>query len=229
MVAKSVARRLLALICLSGMAALAQAGDLRVRITDAAGVPVEDAVISLHPLDASPAPTTTPSALMDQRGLRFVPFVLPVRAGTSVTFPNSDNVRHHVYSFSLAKRFELRLYAGNHASAVQFEQPGIVTLGCNIHDWMVGYIYVLDTPYFAKTGSDGMASLDQLPMGNYVARLWHPRIVGAAPIVVEQQLTVNAAALQRDYQLHLHAPDQSNMPPANLEMGLGNRMHMHGA
>lgn len=228
MAARSVACRLLALICLFSMATLAQAGDLRVRITDAAGLPVEDAVISLHPIDASPVSTTKPTAVMDQRGLRFVPFVLPVRAGTTVTFPNSDNVRHHVYSFSPAKRFELRLYAGNHASAVQFEQPGIVTLGCNIHDWMVGYIYVLDTPYFAKTGGDGTASLSQLPAGNYVARLWHPRIDGSAPIVVEQQLVVNNAALQRDYQLHLHAPDQSNTPPANLEMGLGDRMHMHG-
>ena len=165
---------------------------------------------------------------MDQRGLRFVPFVLPVQAGTSVAFPNSDNVRHHVYSFSPAKRFELRLYAGNHTSTVLFDKPGIVTLGCNIHDWMVSYVYVLDTPYFAKTGADGLAHLGDLPAGTYVARLWHPRIDGAAPIVVEQLLVVGHAPLQRDYHLQLHAPDQSNIPPANLEMGLGDRMNMHG-
>ncbi|OOG56230.1 methylamine utilization protein [Rhodanobacter sp. C03] len=210
------------------MAVAAQAADLRVHVMDAAGASVDDAVFSLYPVVGGPA-LPKKAAVMDQRGLRFVPFVLPVQAGTSVTFPNSDNVRHHVYSFSPAKRFELRLYAGNHASAVVFDQPGIVTLGCNIHDWMVGYVYVLDTPYFAKTGADGIAHLTGLPAGTYVARLWQPRIDGATPIVVEQQLVVGEAPLQRDYHLQLHAPDQSNMPPANLEMGLGDRMHTHGA
>lgn len=228
MVSTCAGRRVLALICLFGMAAAVHAGNLRVHVTDAAGASVDDAVISLHPIGSGLAPSKKAPAVMDQRGLRFVPFVLPVLVGTSVTFPNSDNVRHHVYSFSPAKRFELRLYAGNHASAVVFDQPGVVTLGCNIHDWMVSYIYVLDTPYFAKTGSDGIANLGDLPAGTYVARLWHPRMDGAAPIVVEQQLVVSHAPLQRDYQLHLHAPDQSNIPPANLEMGLGDRMHMHG-
>ena len=89
---------------------------------------------------------------MDQRGSQFVPHVLPVQAGTSVTFPNSDQIRHQVYSFSASKRFELPLYAGTSASPIRFDQPGIVVLGCNIHDWMIGYVVVLDTPYFGKTG-----------------------------------------------------------------------------
>lgn len=228
MAARGAGRRLWAMICLCGIAVAAQAGDLRVHVMDAAGASVDDAVVSLHPIGSSPALSTNASAMMDQRGLRFSPFVLPIQAGTSVVFPNSDNVRHHVYSFSPAKRFELRLYAGNHASSVLFDQPGIVTLGCNIHDWMVGYVYVLDTPYFAKTGTDGMAHLGDLPAGTYAVKLWQPRIEGAKPIVAEQKIVVGELPLQRDYHLTLNPPDQSNIPPANLEMGLGDRMHMHG-
>jgi plastocyanin len=228
MAAGGTGRRLWALIYLCCVTGAVQAGELRVHVMDPAGASVGNAVISLHPAAGSPALSTKTTAVMDQRDLRFVPFVLPVQVGSSVTFPNSDNVRHHVYSFSPAKRFEMRLYAGNHASTVLFDQPGIVTLGCNIHDWMVGYVYVLDTPYFAETGADGTAHLGDLPAGTYAVRLWQPRINGATPIVVEQQLVVGQAPLQRDYHLKLNPPDQSNIPPANLEIGLGDRMHMHG-
>ena len=228
MVAKCAARGLWVLIWMCCMTVAARAGDLRVHVMDVPGASVADAVIALQPVGAQPLGLAKATAVMDQRGLRFVPFVLPVQTGTSVAFPNSDNVRHHVYSFSPAERFELRLYAGKHASTISFDKPGIVTLGCNIHDWMVGYIYVLDTPYFAKTGTDGVAQLADLPDGTYVATLWQPRIVGAKPMVVEQQVVVGKGPLQRDYRLHLNPPDQSNVPPANLEIGLGDRMHAHG-
>lgn len=207
---------------------VAQAGELLVHVGDTAGVSVADAVISLTPLGGPVPGARKATAVMDQRGLRFVPFVLPVQVGTSVTFPNSDNVRHQVYSFSPAKRFQLALYAGNHASSVLFDQPGIVILGCNIHDWMVGYVVVLDTPYFAKTGADGNAYLGNLPAGSYVARLWQPRMDGGAPLVVDQHMVVGDAVLRREFQLKLHAPDHSNEPPPGLEIGLGDRMHPHG-
>lgn len=228
MAAKCAARGLWVLLWMCCTSVAVRAGDLRVHVMDGAGASVADAVISLQPIGSKPMRPSKAAAVMDQLGLRFVPLVLPVQAGTSVAFPNSDNVRHHVYSFSPAKRFELRLYAGNHAATILFDQPGILTLGCNIHDWMVGYIYVLDTPYFAKSGADGIARVADLPDGAYVATLWQPHIVGAKPIVVEQQIVVGKASLQRDYRLHLNPPDQSNIPPANLEIGLGDRVHMHG-
>jgi plastocyanin len=222
--------RWLMLVGLLCSTSVARAVDVAVRVTDASGTVVKDAVVSLQPpAGASVALRSHGASVMDQRGLRFVPFVLAVQAGTLVAFPNSDNVRHHVYSFSPAKRFELRLYAGNHASSVTFDKPGIVTLGCNIHDWMLGYIYVLDTPYFAKTDAAGVAHLAAVPAGTYEVRLWHPRIAGGQPLVVEQKLMVAGASLQRAYHASLHAPDQSNTPPANLEIGLGARGHAHGA
>jgi plastocyanin len=154
----------------------ASASELEVSATGG-GAALADAVVSLHAAQVS---TVAPAAraIMDQRGSQFLPHVLPVQAGTSVVFPNSDQIRHQVYSFSASKRFELPLYAGTSASPIRFDQPGIVVLGCNIHDWMMGYIVVLDTPYFSKTGDNGNARLDA-PAGKYRLRVWHPRQSGA--------------------------------------------------
>jgi plastocyanin len=147
-------------------------------VTDDRGQPVADAVVSVQPATASaPAPRVTP-AIMDQHNKEYVPHMLPVQVGTPVAFPNRDNIRHHVYSFSAAKRFELPLYIGTPASPVVFDKPGIVVLGCNIHDWMLGYIYVVATPYFARTGQDGRARVGELPPGAYEVRAWHPRMRG---------------------------------------------------
>ena len=145
-------------------------------VKDERGKPVSDAVVSLTSPGAAAAPSKPPSAIMDQQNKEFVPFVLPVAAGTPVAFPNRDNIRHHVYSFSAAKRFELPLYIGTPATPVVFDTPGTVVLGCNIHDWMVGYIYVLATPYFGKTAEDGAARIADVPAGTYEARVWHPRL-----------------------------------------------------
>jgi len=150
-------------------------GDLEAIVKDEHGKPVADAVVSLTSAAAA-TPRRASPAIMDQQNKEFVPLVLPVAAGTSVTFPNRDNIRHHVYSFSASKRFELPLYIGTPAAPVVFDKPGAVVLGCNIHDWMVGYVYVLPTPYFAKTAEDGKASIGDVPPGAYEARVWHPRL-----------------------------------------------------
>jgi hypothetical protein len=97
-----------------------------------------------------------------------------IRKNTLVYFPNSDDVRHHVYSFSPAKKFELRLYHGKTAEPVLFDQPGKVALGCNIHDSMVATIYVVDTPYFTQSDQDGLAVLERLPVGSYHLNIYHP-------------------------------------------------------
>ena len=115
---------------------------------------------------------------MDQIDQEFVPRVKPVLVGSSVYFPNKDNIRHQVYSFSPAKQFELPLYAGTPAKPVVFDKPGVVVLGCNIHDWMIAYIYVSESPYFAKTGTDGSAQLKELSPRQYTVRVWHPRLQG---------------------------------------------------
>jgi plastocyanin len=164
-------------LALALQAGAAGAETAIVRVFDGDANPVADAAVFLMPADAS---VTLPAngsltAVMDQVAYQFVPRVLVVRTGTDVTFPNSDNVRHHVYSFSEAKRFELPLYAGTVHPSVRFDRAGLVTLGCNIHDDMVGYVLVVDTPYFGKTDAAGRVRLEGVPAGRYDATVWSSR------------------------------------------------------
>ncbi|MEO8366210.1 MAG: methylamine utilization protein [Pseudoxanthomonas sp.] len=173
------------------------------------GSALADAVVSLQPAQAAPAAPAA-RAVMDQRGSQFVPHVLPVQAGTSVVFPNQDQIRHQVYSFSASKRFELPLYAGSSASPIRFDQPGVVVLGCNIHDWMMGYIVVLDTPYFGKTDDNGAVRLDA-PAGKYRMRVWHPRLSGAP----QEQDVVLAAGKPLAVVVVLDVSSEAQVRPGN--------------
>ncbi|MDB6167381.1 MAG: hypothetical protein JWM88_245 [Verrucomicrobia bacterium] len=170
-------KRLLFAIGIAIPALLQAASAVGFRVADAKGAPVADAVVSLTPLDgpARLEPPTAPVEIM-QRGQEFSPYVTPLVAGTRVSFPNRDTVQHHVYSLSKPKKFELPLYAGEAKEAIVFDQPGIVALGCNIHDWMSAYVVVLATPWFAQTGADGRAAITGIPPGRYRAEAWHPRL-----------------------------------------------------
>jgi plastocyanin len=148
-----------------------QAGQLNVEVLDAAGVPIENAVVYATP-DINISLPIAP-AMIEQRGKQFNPLVSVVQTGTDVTFPNFDSVRHHVYSFSPAKTFELKLYSGVPANPVKFDKAGTVVLGCNIHDNMLAFIHIVDTPYFAKTNKLGKALLKDLPNGSYNLKAWH--------------------------------------------------------
>ncbi len=159
----------------------AQTVEISASVTNEKGQPIADAVIVAVPADglARPSPRAR-EAVVDQVNKEFEPKprVTAVLAGTAVNFPNHDDIRHQVYSFSAAKRFELPLYAGVPAQPVVFDRPGVVVLGCNIHDWMVGYVYVSESPFFAKTGKNGKAVLTDLAPRVYVVRVWHPQQEG---------------------------------------------------
>src|SRR5262245_17486040 len=164
------------LFLLVTLAPTASAADLRASVRDHEGKPVPDAVVVALREGAPPAAAPGRADQVEQIDLEFVPHVKAIQVGTAVAFPNRDQVRHHVYSFSPANRFELPLYLGTPARPVVFDQPGIVTIGCNIHDWMLGYIYVSPSPHFATTGADGAALLGGLPAGSYTLQVWHPRL-----------------------------------------------------
>lgn len=149
-----------------------------VTITDPRGRALQDAVVSVV-VDAPPAAAAAPVAIQ-QVGRRFEPTVTVVRSGTPVSFPNNDTVRHHVYSFSPAKRFEIKLYIGTPTEPIVFDKPGIVTLGCNIHDRMLAWVVVVDSPHFAKTDATGSAVLG-VPAGRHRLRIWHPDLGDGAP------------------------------------------------
>jgi plastocyanin len=174
------------LIALPGLSA-----QLDLSVIDDKGNPLKDAVAAIVPVQNADY-TALPPAIMDQRQNMFVPGVLAIRVNTQVRFPNSDDIRHHVYSFSPAKKFELRLYHGMTAEPVLFDKPGTVVLGCNIHDSMVAYIYVVETDYFAVTDMQGKVSL-KAPAGKYQLQIYHPQMNGGYP---ESAVTLNESQIE---------------------------------
>jgi len=182
-----------AAVALLWLATAAQAADLTGTVVDAAGAPLAGAVVFAQALPAGttlpPAPRT---ALMDQIDKQFVPRVLPVAIGTAVSFPNRDQIHHHVYSFSKAKTFEIPLYKGEATEPVVFDVLGAVQIGCNIHDWMSGVILVVPTPYFAVSDADGAFTLVGLPDGKTPIAAWHEGLRTSLDATV-QRIDVGAA------------------------------------
>jgi plastocyanin len=191
-------RGLAAALLLAACGAAAAEGRIAATITDREGAPVPLAVVYAEALgpDHRATPLRQPSAVMDQQDREFVPHILVVQTGTAIQFPNSDTVSHHVYSFSPAKSFELALYRqGTVHPPMVFDTPGEVTLGCNIHDDMVGYILVVDTPHFAMTDGNGEASLAGLAAGKYRIHVWTPRLKRSdLPAPVEIDVSENGSA-----------------------------------
>lgn len=169
MIARTLLIPALALACPAGAASLVV--DLR----DARGAPLADAVVTVH---ASGRPTPRPQGLpwgaqVVQQNIQFQPTVLLVPVGASVGFPNRDAVRHHVYSFSKPKRFEIKLYGREAARTVTFDKPGTVALGCNIHDRMRGFLRVVDTAWAAKSDARGRVVIDGVTPGAATITVWH--------------------------------------------------------
>ncbi len=167
-------RPLLGLLVATALSLPAAAATLDATVKDARGNGVKDAVVYAIPEGRPVPPARNRSAVMDQKNRTFIPHVLPVQTGTKVQFPNSDDIRHHVYSFSPAKPFQLPLYEGTPATPELFDRAGVVTLGCNIHDQMSAYIVIVDTPHFGKTAAGGKTSLQDLEPGRYTVRVWYP-------------------------------------------------------
>jgi hypothetical protein len=176
----------------------AHAGDLTVSVRDSAGRPVANAVATLYPASGVPrGPIRFPWPLrMSQQNIAFDPEVLIVPVGGTVSFPNLDRVRHQVYSFSRGNRFELPLYSRGEAPTRTFSAVGVAALGCNIHDEMLAWIKVVDTPWAAKTDASGNLILRGAPAGAATLKVWHPRLAGRGN-EVSQAVTLTAGATSR--------------------------------
>jgi plastocyanin len=199
-------RILLALLMVFAAVNAARASDLVVSLKDASGQPVVDAVVTYHPAGGAPAPRPAGAYVVTQADIRFEPFVLVAPVGAEVQFPNHDKVRHHVYSFSPAKRFELKLYGRDETRSVTFDRPGAVSLGCNIHDQMMGFIYITDTPYTAKSGPRGEAVLENVPPGPGALTVWQP-FLKSRRNEMSQSVTLPAqGAAHAAFTLDLRAP-----------------------
>ncbi|MGZ5570834.1 MAG: methylamine utilization protein [Usitatibacter sp.] len=201
----------LAIALLSALAFRASAASIAVEVRDASGAPVADAVVYATPMQGGADSKGTGSASIEQIDREFVPYVSVIQAGTSVAFPNRDPILHHVYSFSPAKSFEIKLYTGKSPGHIVFDKPGLVTLGRNIHDWMIGYILVVATPHFAKTGPSGNALLRDLPEGGYELNAWHPQQRAALPAY---RVALDSGVVKRaSFVFDIHARKAPYKPP----------------
>ena len=197
-------------LALLGFVSLSAATEVQIRAQGPDRQPLAGLVLWLQSQNDKSAAAQAMTAVpwvMDQIDMRFDPEVLVVPVGAQVTFPNSDKVAHQVYSFSPAKRFSLGLYRGKRYPPVDFSKPGLVVLGCNIHDAMVGYIYVAESPYSGKSDESGSLQLSGVPAGNYVVKAWSPRFKG------EDAETLSAITVKTgDAQVHTLAISSSLSP-----------------
>ncbi|GGX67553.1 methylamine utilization protein [Saccharospirillum salsuginis] len=192
-------------------------------LVDLQGQPVSEAVLVLEGAETT-APEGEPGeAIVDQVDLEFVPRVAVVRAGTRVRFPNSDDTRHHVYSFSPAKTFELQLYQGNEAPPVEFDQSGLVVLGCNIHDSMRGYIYVVDSQIYGVSDAQGRITLPAYSEGSADrVTLWHPDMKQSMSLSLSDLRQAGGETLE--IQLPFTLPETEPEPEGS---GLRNRLQRY--
>jgi len=176
----------------------AAATTFTAEISDQDGKPVVNAVVSLvpDPKGPMPAPTTrlTAEKTIDQRNETFLPLVTVIPKNGRVIFANNDQTTHQVYSFSAVKQFEMTLNRGQTSPPVAFDTLGVAALGCNIHDHMIAYVFVAESPWTALTGADGRAVIEDVPAGNYQAQVWHPkypprREQASARVVVSTNVT----------------------------------------
>jgi plastocyanin len=176
------------------------AATLVINVQTPDGRPLSGAVVTVRPLDGAARRAEPVRAVMDQIDRTFVPDLLVIPIGSTVEFPNSDSVSHQIYSFSPAKRFQLPLYRGKPYPPVHFDQAGVVTLGCNIHDGMLAYLLVTDAPWYGRTNAAG-TWVSEVPHGRYRVALWHPRL-RENEIDLERELTVGDGD-RADLTLHL--------------------------
>jgi plastocyanin len=190
----------------------------RVQITvkDSLGKPIANSVVMVQPDDGAALPSrlSRRDFAVQQIDREFVPKITIAALGSRVTFPNRDVVQHSVYSFSKAKPFEIPIYAGDSPQVITLDKAGVVTLGCNIHDWMVGYIVVADAPIAETTKADGMVTIADLPRGKYTLRVWHSQLVSGE---ITQQFSLNGSESRVEVSLPLKPARERYKPPLNIK------------
>jgi plastocyanin len=205
-------RNWLIAVALAGAPAPLTAAPLMVRVTDASGKPVRDAVVTLYPAGNAARPArATGRFVISQRNLQFHPFITIVPVGADVSFPNLDPTKHHVYSFSAAKKFELKLFARDQSRTVHFDKPGVVALGCNIHDQMSAFIVVTDSAWTARTNAQGLVSFGDAPNAPARVVVWHPYLRAPGG---ELQQAVASTQRVASFQARLRPPPAA-MPMAD--------------
>lgn len=189
----------------------ATAASLEVRVVDAGGKSVRDAVVTLRPIGrAAPMPAPVQGLAVEQRNLMFRPFVTIVPVGGKVAFPNFDATRHHVYSFSATKRFEFKLFARDQTRSITLDRPGTVAIGCNIHDKMSAFLFVTDTVWTARTDGAGNVVFRDAPLGAVTIGVWHPYL-RTPDGTVSRQVELSVGPRVERFAVKLRSPPMHDM------------------
>ena len=200
-------RRFILTAAALSLAAPLAAAPLTVRVVDTSGHPVRDAVVTLYPAGAAARPAHAAGRFnVSQQNMQFHPFLTIVPVGSDVSFPNFDNTKHHVYSFSPAKKFELKLFAKDQSRTVHFDRAGVVALGCNIHDQMSAFIVVTDSAWTARTNSQGVVTFADAPNAAGRVTVWHPYLRAPGG---ELQEAVGPTQRSASFQVRLRPPPSS--------------------
>ena len=197
------------------------AGELKISVMTKNSQPLESVVVTLERVGDSQgstsAPATTTNSIkpltvsIKQIDQEFVPAVTVMPVGSLISFPNQDDILHHVYSFSKAKTFDLPLYKGIPNEPIKFDNVGVATLGCNIHDWMSAYVVIVDTPYYQQTNTLGEAQLSNIAAGQYELVLWHPRQKKS----YKETITIDDQLLAKNIELRLKPSFRSKRQNSN--------------
>lgn len=187
------------------LATTAHSTNLTLQVSDADGTPAIDAVVYAEAAGGQSLPKLRRPAQIEQKARQFAPRVTVVQTGSAISFPNHDTVRHQVYSFSPAKVFELKIYAGAGGEPVVFDQAGTVIVGCNIHDRMAAFIEIVDTPYFGKSDASGKATLENIAPGKYHLKVWHPSLPTTSQPAA-QTVTIGAVDMSLPLALSIKLP-----------------------
>lgn len=180
------------------------AAEISIAVLDNDKNPLSNIVVELIPdKPFIKEPSNSKTATMKQMNQQFVPHILVVNKGTQVQFPDTDKVLHHVYSFSEAKTFEVAITKEDIKRHITFDKAGIVELGCNIHDWMLGYLYVANSTIFAQTSSLGQARFSGIPEGKYQVKVWHPRIDSKD---IQLEMTIAVELENKSFKVQLMHP-----------------------
>lgn len=193
--------------CSLSLSSIIFAASLEVDVRDSNGNTLSDAAIYVEAVAGTHSPRTKVVEI-EQKGRKFLPLMTVIQAGSEIAFPNNDTVRHHVYSFSPAKPFELKLYSGTPGSPILFDKPGTIVIGCNIHDRMVAYIQVVNTPYFGKTDNAGKVRINDLPPGKYKLKAWHHQLSAGANMP-ESEITIGKQDISTSIALNRKTDDGS--------------------
>ena len=202
-------RNLPVALALAGAAPSLAAAPLSVRVVDAGGRPVRDAIVTLYPAGNAARPAHPGGRfVIAQKNLQFQPFLTIVPVGADVSFPNLDPTKHHVYSFSSAKKFELKLFAKDQSRIVHFDKPGVVALGCNIHDQMSAFIVVTDSAWTARTNAQGLVTFGDAPNAPARVTVWHPYLRAPGG---QLQLALGPTQHSASFQVRLRPPPAMSM------------------